>query len=66
MAGAGIIHEKVLKAAGIDPTKFMGYAFGLGLDRWVMAKYGVSDIRTLLGGNLAYPYFERERGGKSI
>lgn len=59
MAGAGIIHEKVLKAAGIDTNKFMGYAFGLGLDRWIMAKYNISDIRTLLGGNLAFPYFEK-------
>lgn len=59
MGGAGIIHEKVLKMAGIDTEKYMGFAFGLGLDRWAMAKYKITDIRTLLGGNLAYPYFER-------
>ncbi|MBU4466605.1 hypothetical protein KKF47_00890 [Patescibacteria group bacterium] len=60
MGGAGIIHPKVLKMAGIDAKKFMGFAFGLGLDRWVMAKYNITDIRTLLGGSLAYKYHEHE------
>jgi phenylalanyl-tRNA synthetase alpha chain len=54
MGGAGIIHPKVLTMAGINPRKWRGFAFGLGLDRWVMAKYKITDIRTLLGGNLAY------------
>jgi phenylalanyl-tRNA synthetase alpha chain len=54
MGGAGIIHPKVMKMAKIDPKKWKGFAFGLGLDRWVMAKYNIQDIRTLLGGNLAY------------
>ena len=54
MGGAGIIHPHVLKMAGIDPKIWQGFAFGLGLDRWVMAKYNIKDIRTLLGGNLAY------------
>jgi phenylalanyl-tRNA synthetase alpha chain len=54
MGGAGIIHPKVMAMAKIDPKKWRGFAFGLGLDRWAMAKYGISDIRTLLGGNLAY------------
>lgn len=54
MGGAGIIHPYVMERAGIDHQKWRGFAFGLGLDRWVMAKYGIKDIRTLLGGNLAY------------
>ena len=54
MGGAGIIHPKVLEMAGIDPKIWHGFAFGLGLDRWVMAKFNIKDIRTLLGGNLAY------------
>ncbi len=54
MGGAGIIHPKVLEMAGIDPKTWRGFAFGLGLDRWVMAKFNIKDIRTLLGGNLAY------------
>ncbi len=54
MGGAGIRHPNVLRMAGIDPEKYQGYAFGLGLDRWAMAKHGITDIRTLLGGNLIY------------
>lgn len=54
MGGAGIIHPTVMEKAGINPEKWRGFAFGLGLDRWVMAKYNIDDIRTLLGGNLAY------------
>ncbi|NTV31152.1 phenylalanine--tRNA ligase subunit alpha [candidate division WWE3 bacterium] len=54
MGGAGMIHPHVLSMAGIDPQKWMGFAFGLGIDRWVMAKYNITDIRTLLGGNVGY------------
>jgi phenylalanyl-tRNA synthetase alpha chain len=60
MGGSGIIHPNVLSMAGIDPKKWMGFAFGLGLDRWVMARYNITDIRTLLGGNLAYQYYVNE------
>jgi len=60
MGGAGIIHPNVLSMAKIDNKKWMGFAFGLGLDRWVMAKYNITDIRTLLGGNLGYKYYENE------
>lgn len=57
MGGAGIIHPNVMSMAGINPQKWRGFAFGLGLDRWTMAKYNIKDIRTLSGGNLAYkPY----------
>lgn len=54
MGGAGIIHPKVLQKANIDPKIWRGFAFGMGLDRWAMAKFNITDIRTLLGGNLAY------------
>jgi phenylalanyl-tRNA synthetase alpha chain len=60
MGGAGIVHPNVLEAAGINSKKWKGFAFGLGLDRWVMAKYNITDIRTLLGGNLGYKYYENE------
>lgn len=60
MGGAGIIHPNVLKQAGLSPRQWMGFAFGLGLDRWIMAKYKITDIRTLLGGNLAYHYYFNE------
>ncbi|MFA4827120.1 MAG: phenylalanine--tRNA ligase subunit alpha [Candidatus Shapirobacteria bacterium] len=54
MGGSGLIHPNVLQKAGIDPKIWRGFAFGMGLDRWTMAKYKITDIRTLLGGNLAY------------
>ncbi|MFA7300945.1 MAG: phenylalanine--tRNA ligase subunit alpha [Candidatus Shapirobacteria bacterium] len=54
MGGSGMIHPKVLEMAGIDSKIYSGFAFGMGLDRWTMAKKNISDIRTLMGGNLAY------------
>lgn len=48
----GMIHPEVLKAGGIDPDEYMGFAFGLGLTRLVMMKYGIKDIRDLNSGNL--------------
>jgi len=54
MGGSGMIHPKVLEAAGIDPKVWSGFAFGMGLDRWTMAQKNIKDIRTLMGGNLAY------------
>lgn len=48
----GMIHPEVLKAGGIDPDKYTGFAFGLGLTRLVMMKYGIKDIRDLNSGNL--------------
>jgi phenylalanyl-tRNA synthetase alpha chain len=54
MGGSGMIHPKVLEMAGIDPKIWSGFAFGMGLDRWTMAQKNIKDIRTLMGGNLAY------------
>ncbi len=48
----GMIHPEVLKAGGIDPDEYTGFAFGLGLTRLAMMKYGVRDIRDLNSGNL--------------
>ena len=48
----GMIHPEVLKAGGIDPDEYTGFAFGLGLTRLVMMKYGIKDIRDLNSGNL--------------
>ncbi len=48
----GMIHPEVLKAGGIDPEEYTGFAFGLGLTRLVMMKYGIKDIRDLNSGNL--------------
>lgn len=48
----GMIHPNVLREGGIDPEKYTGFAFGLGLTRLAMMKYGVKDIRDLNSGNL--------------
>ena len=48
----GMIHPDVLRMGGIDPEKYTGFAFGLGLTRLVMMKYGIKDIRDLNGGSL--------------
>jgi len=48
----GMIHPEVLKAGGIDPEEYTGFAFGLGLTRLAMMKYGIKDIRDLNGGSL--------------
>ena len=48
----GMIHPEVLKAGGIDPEEYTGFAFGLGLTRLAMMKYGIKDLRDLNSGNL--------------
>lgn len=50
--GAGLMHPKVLKASGIDPTEWQGFAFGCGIDRLVMIKYGFTDVRMLYNADL--------------
>jgi phenylalanyl-tRNA synthetase alpha chain len=50
--GAGLVHPKVLESAGIDSKKYSGFAFGCGIDRLAMLKYGVDDIRLLYQGDL--------------
>ena len=43
--GCGMVHPNVLKNVKVDPTKFQGYAFGIGIDRLAMLKYGITDLR---------------------
>lgn len=52
--GAGMVHENVMKASGIDPKKYQGWAFGFGLTRLTLMKYGIDDIRLLLGSDLRF------------
>ena len=47
-----MIHPEVLKEGGIDPEQYTGFAFGLGLTRLAMMKYGIKDIRDLNSGSL--------------
>ena len=48
----GMIHPNVLKMGGIDPEEYSGFAFGLGLSRLAMMKYGINDLRILNSGDL--------------
>lgn len=52
--GCGMIHPNVLKEAGVDPEKYTGFAFGMGVDRMVMIKYGIEDVRHFMSGNLEF------------
>ena len=52
--GSGLVHPNMLKACGIDPSKWSGFAFGMGLDRLVMLEYGIKDIRRLYDGSLTF------------
>lgn len=52
--GAGMVHENVLKAGGVDPKKYQGWAFGFGLTRLVMMRYAIDDIRLLTNGDLRF------------
>lgn len=50
--GAGMVHPNVLGSVGIDPRKWRGFAFGGGVDRLAMLKYGIDDVRLLYAGDL--------------
>jgi phenylalanyl-tRNA synthetase alpha chain len=52
--GCGMVHPNVLKNCGIDPEVYQGYAFGLGVDRWTMLKYGIPDLRTFFESDLRW------------
>jgi phenylalanyl-tRNA synthetase alpha chain len=54
LLGAGLIHPNVLRHGGIDPNEFSGFAFGAGLTRLAMLKYGIPDIRYLHSSNLKF------------
>ncbi len=51
VVGAGIVHPKVVAAAGLDPKDWKGFAFGFGVDRLVLLRYGIDDIRHLYSGD---------------
>ncbi len=54
MMGAGMVHPQVLKNAKLNPKNWQGFAFGLGIDRLTMLKYGVEDIRLFYSGDLRF------------
>lgn len=52
--GAGMVHPKVLESGGIDPEVYSGYAWGMGLERLTMLRYGVDDIRTFMQNDVRF------------
>lgn len=50
----GMVHPHVLRQGGLDPEEFTGFAFGMGLQRVVMLRYGIDDIRQFMGGDLRF------------
>ena len=52
--GSGMVHPKVLAAGGIDPEKYQGFAFGIGIDRLAMLKYGIPDLRAFFDSDLRW------------
>ncbi len=52
--GCGMVHPNVLEAAGVDPEKYTGYAFGMGIDRLAMLRYGVTDLRAFFENDLRF------------
>jgi phenylalanyl-tRNA synthetase alpha chain len=52
--GAGLVHPVVLRNGGYDPEKYSGFAFGMGIERIAMCKYGIQDIRLFWGNDLRF------------
>ena len=52
--GAGMVHPRVLEAAGVDSKKYRGFAFGMGLDRLAMLRWGIDDIRLMHSADLRF------------
>ena len=52
--GSGMVHPKVLAAAGVDPSVWQGFAFGMGIDRLAMLKYGIPDLRAFFESDLRW------------
>ncbi len=54
IAGCGMVHPNVLKNGGINPERYTGFAFGMGLDRLTMLRYGINDLRLFFDGDLRF------------
>jgi phenylalanyl-tRNA synthetase alpha chain len=52
--GCGMVHPNVLKNCGIDPERYTGFAFGMGVERLAMLRYGVSDLRAFFENDLRF------------
>ena len=56
LAGAGMVHPNVLKSAGVDSEKYAGFAFGIGIERVAMLKYGIKDMHDLVEGDARFSH----------
>ena len=54
MMGAGMVHPSVLKNSGVDPEKYQGFAFGMGLDRLALLRWGIDDVRLMHSADLRF------------
>ena len=54
MLGAGMVHPRVFKAVGYDPTQYSGFAFGMGVERIAMLRYGVNDMRLFYENDMRF------------
>ncbi len=54
LGGCGMVHQNVLKSCGIDPEEYQGFAFGLGIERMAMLKYGIPDLRTFFESDVRW------------
>jgi phenylalanyl-tRNA synthetase alpha chain len=61
--GSGMVHPRVIAACGLDPDEWQGFAFGTGVDRLAMLKYGLSDLRAFFDGDVRWL---RHPGGHQI
>ncbi|HEX4569366.1 MAG TPA: phenylalanine--tRNA ligase subunit alpha, partial [Dongiaceae bacterium] len=52
--GCGMVHPKVLEMGGIDSSRYQGFAFGMGIERIAMLKYGIPDLRTFYDGDVRW------------
>ena len=54
LLGSGMVHRKVIEACGLDPAEYQGFAFGCGIDRLAMLKYGMNDLRAFFDGDVRW------------
>jgi phenylalanyl-tRNA synthetase alpha chain len=54
IAGSGQVHPKVVRHFGLDPERYIGFAFGTGLERMTMLRYGIADLRLFFDNDLRF------------
>jgi phenylalanyl-tRNA synthetase alpha chain len=54
LSGAGQVHPQVVRTFGLDPERYIGFAFGSGLERLTMLRYGIDDLRLFFDGDLRF------------